>query len=145
MDNIAVQKHFIVFYSPGTFASESTEHVIGAWDVDAAVKMAGAISERHGARPYGFRFITRGRGADDLNSREIASSPFYYLGGRIETREEVEARNDPKEETLRWNMRANDIKRIVINDNSWRFTAALKDDDVVLDVKLPQKDPADGK
>jgi hypothetical protein len=134
-----MKKHFVEFYSPGTFVSEVSGRPINSWNVDKAVEMAMAIKERYGARPYGFRFTTRERGENDLDSHESAKSNLYYLGGRVETREEVEARNDPKEEILRSNMRINDISRIIINDNSWRFTAELNDDDVILDVKFPAK------
>lgn len=131
-----IEKHFVIFASPGTFVSETTERPIDSWDVEKAVDMARTVLERHNARPYGFYFTTRTRGPEDLDSKVTATSPLYYLGGRVETREEVEARNDPKEEILRSNLRANDVEKIIINDNSWRFTAALKPTDVVLDVDL---------
>lgn len=133
-----MEKHFVTFYSPGTFVSETTERSIDSWDVATAIEMARAVTERHGATPYGFRFTTRGRADDELDSRVIAKSNFYYLGGRIETLADVEARNDPKERILRENMRGNGWDRIIINDNSWRFTAGLNPDDVVLDVDMKQ-------
>lgn len=133
-----MEKHFVTFYSPGTLVSETSERPIESWDVDAAMQMAHDITERYNATPYAFRFSTRSRGTDDLDSKVTASSPLYYLGGKIETLAEVEARNDPKEEILRSNMRGNGYSRIIVNDNSWRFTGALKDDDVVLDFK-PKK------
>lgn len=130
--------HFVTFYSPGTFVVEETTKSIASWDVDKAVKMAGEIVERYGARPYAFKFSTRSRSAADLDSKVSRTSCLYYLGGRIETREEVEARNDPKEDILRFNMRANDIDRILVNDNSWRNRSPLNKDDIVLDVTLPK-------
>lgn len=132
-----MKANFVTFYSPGTFVSESDEQPIESWDVDEAVKRAGAIKQRHGARPYGFKFTRRGRGPDDLDSKEIAHSPMYYLGGRIETRAEVEARNDLKEHVLRFNMSINNIERVIINDNSYRSTFPFGGDDVLLDVTLP--------
>lgn len=140
MSKIEVQKHFVTFYSPGTFTSETSDREVESWDVGAAKKMAHGINERYGATPYAFRFSTMGRGARDLNSKEIATSPLYYLGGRIETLAEVEARNDPKEEILRSNMRGNGWHKIIVNDNSWRVTQPLKDTDVILDWK-PRKKP----
>lgn len=134
----AMVKHFVTFYSPGTFVAESSSHEIAGWDVDAAVKLAGAIKERYNARPYGFRFTTRERGPKDFESKQTAESNLYYLGGRIETLAEVEARNDPKEEILRNNMRCNGFDRVVVNDNSWRWTQPLREGDVVLDVTLPE-------
>lgn len=138
-----MEKHFVTFYSPGTFFSEDTTKPVEAWDVDAAVEMARGIKERYGATPYGFRFTTRGRADDELDSKVIAKSPFYYLGGRIETKAEVFARNDPKENILRANMEGNGYDRIIINENSWRFTAGLNADDVVLDVDLRAADTGD--
>ena len=131
-----VKKHFVEFFSPGTFFSEVSAKEIDSWDVDKAIEMARHIVERYNARPYGFRFITRKRNKQDLDSHVSKASGIYYLGGKIETREEVEARNDPSEEILRSNLRTNNISRIVINTNSWKFTAGLNDEDTVLDVDM---------
>lgn len=134
-----IQKHFVTFFSPGTFVSETSEKPIEAWDVEAAKALAVDIHERHNARPYGFRFTTRSRGDDDLDSRVTATSPLYYLGGTIRTLEDVERDDRPEEKILRSNMRNNDIKRVVENNNSWRFTGPLNDDDVVLDFAFPAR------
>lgn len=134
-----MERHFVEFMSPGTFFPEVTSKPIDAWDVDAAVVMAAEIVERYGARPFGFRFITRSRTDADLDSKQTACSAIYYLGGTIHSAEEVLSRDDPKEAVLRTNIRSNGIKRIIVNDNSWRFTAELNDDDVVLDVTLPPR------
>lgn len=134
-----MEKHFVTFYSPGTLMSEVLVKPIDAWDVEAATEMARSIMERHGATPYGFRFTTRSRGDDDLDSKVSKTSPTYFLGGRIETLEEVEARDDPNEKILRFNMRSNGWSRIVVNDNSWRVTQPLEDGDVVLDFTPPAK------
>lgn len=131
-----MEKHFVTFYSPGSFVSEETIRPVDSWDVDAAVEMAHTIVERHGARPYGFRFSTRSRSDDELDSKVVRSSGLYWLGGRVETLAEVEARNDPKEEILRANMRCNGYEKIVTNDNSRRFTYPLREGDTVLDVTL---------
>lgn len=127
-----MKKHFVVFYSPGTFFAESTTKEIDAWDVNQAKEMARVIKERHGATPYGFQFITRGRTDEDLDSKVIDRSPMYYLGGKVETYEEVVARNDPKEEILRSNMKCNGYDRIITNTNSWKITQPLGDNDIVL-------------
>lgn len=131
-DDIKVVAHFVTFYSPGTFVAEMTEQPIHSWDVDCAVAMAADIRERHGARCYGFRFSTRGRTAEELDSREIAKSPMYYIGGKVETRAEVEARNDPNEDILRLNMRCNGYDRIWVSTQGWKWTQPLHADDVVL-------------
>lgn len=136
-----VQQHFVEFCSPGTFVPETTCKPVDAWDVETAKTMALSIAERHGARPYGFYFLTRSRGEDDLDSKETASSNFYYLGGRVETLDQVRERADPKDRILLSNMGKNDIAKIVINDNSWRFTAELRETDVILDFEMPAREP----
>lgn len=128
-----MEKHFVEFYSPGTFVSESTDVPIDSWDVLQAVAMSYDIKERHNATPYCFRFITRSRTDNELDSKVTSQSMFYYLGGKVETYEEVCDRNDPSEETLRWNMRVNKYNRIITNTNSWKITLPLNDTDIVLD------------
>lgn len=129
----AIAQHFVTFYSPGTFVAETNSEPVGSWNVNAAIKRARTILQRYNATPYGFRFTTRGRGSDDLDSREIAKSPFYWLGGRIETLAEVEARATDKDRILLSNMRSNGYDKIITNDNSWRWTQPFTDDDVRLD------------
>lgn len=128
-----MERHFVTFYSPGTFVAETTTKPIDSWNIEVAKEMAHTILERHNATPYAFRFSTRRRTDKDLDSKEVAESCLYHLGGRIETLAEVEARNDPKEEILRSNMRSYGYDRIVVNDNSWRSTQPLQKSDVVLD------------
>ncbi len=134
-----VSQHFVTFYSPGSFVAEETTKPVDSWDIEAAKQMAMTVLQRYNATPYGFRFYTRGRGPQDLDSKEIATSPFYWLGGKIETLAEVEARNDPKERILRENMRCNRWDRIITNTNSWRWTQPLRDTDVVLDFTPPAR------
>jgi len=131
-----MKQHFVHFLSPGTFVAEETVKPIKAWDEKLAVAMARSIKERYNARPYGFQFSTRERGDKDLDSKEVKRSGTYYLGGKVETLAEVEARNDPKEDILRSNMRDNGWNKIVTNTNSWRWTQPLRKGDKVLDVKL---------
>jgi ATP sulfurylase len=131
-----VKKHFVTFYSPGTFMAEESTQEIDSWDVDKAVKLAKKVKERYGARPYGFQFSTRERGPDDFNSKETKRSGTYYLGGKVWTLAQLEKKADPKEEILRSNMRGNGWDKVVVNDNSWRWTQPLQKNDTVLDVKL---------
>jgi hypothetical protein len=128
-----MEKHFVTFFSPGTFVAETRELPISAWDVSKAVEMSRAIKERYGATPYGFQFSTRARGPDDLDSKVSATSGTYYLGGRIETLADVQKRADPKESILLSNMACNGIERIIVNDNSWRFTGEFKEGDMLLE------------
>jgi hypothetical protein len=130
-----VKAHFVTFYSPGTFCAEDTTKPIASWDTDEACRMAHDIVERHAATPYGFRFSTRERGPNDLDSKETAHSPVYYLGGTVRTAEQVLAGTDPREDILRSNVKCNGYKRIITNSNSWKFTGAMHDGDVVLDWK----------
>ena len=119
-----MHKHFVTFFSPGTFVAETTTKPITSWNVGAARAMATTITERYGARPYGLQFSTRSRGDDDLDSKVTDKSPMYYLGGQVRTIEEVEP-----DSTLYWNMKSNHYSR-VITTNGW--TQPLNDEDVVL-------------
>lgn len=130
---MAMQQHFVTFYSPGTFVAETTTKPIDGWNVDDAVAMAALIEERHNAHPYGFQFTTRGRNDDELDSKIIAKSPMHYIGGKVETREEVFARNDPGEGILRSNMECNGYDRIWTSTRGWKWTQPLKADDIVIE------------
>lgn len=128
-----IEKHFVVFESPGTFLAETTAKPIDSWDVEQAKKLAHDIVERYNATPYGFRFITRTRGPEDLDSHVSARSGMYYLGGEIQTLAEIEAANRPEDKILLCNMRANKWNRVISNCNSWPITLPLTEDDTVLE------------
>ncbi len=128
-----VHQHFVTFYSPGTFVSETNEKPIDSWDTNKACDMAKSVTQRYNATPYGFRFSTRSRGEGDLDSKETHISPMYYLGGTVETLAQVKRRATEKDRILIANMEGNKWGRIITNTNSYRFTANLQEDDVVLE------------
>ena len=125
-------KHFVEFLSPGTFLAETSERPIASCNVDEAKRMVRSIKERYGATPYGFRFLTRSRGAKDLDSKIVKRSGVYFLGGKIETQDDIRRRGDPKEAILLSNMECNGWEKVVTNSNSWKWTQLLGPDDVVL-------------
>lgn len=128
-----MQQHFITFFSPGTFVDEITTLPVDAWDPVVGKSMAEKSRERHGAKPYAFQFTTRGRRQDELDSKVIATSPRYFIRGKVRTLEQVAADADPNEHILLRNMENNDIARVVETRNSWRHTAPMMPGDVVLD------------
>lgn len=138
-----LKQHYVIFVSPGTFFAETTQKEIDSWNVDEAINMAYSISERHGATPYGFNFITRGREDNELDSKKIDESNFYYLGGEIQTLEEIKARNDVADRTLIGNMEDNGWDRVIVNSNSYKATLPLRKDDIVLQFD-PRKKPSSG-
>ena len=127
-----MKQHFVTFYSPGSFVNEETTKPIDKWDINQAKEMALTIIERYNATPFAFEFSTRQRKKKDLDSKEIERSPRYWLGGKIETLAEVEARATEKDTILVSNMRNNGYKKVITNNNSWKYTAPFKDDDIVL-------------
>lgn len=127
-----MEKHFVTFYSPGTFFHEETTKPIASWNVATAKKMARKIVERYNAKPFGFRFCTRTRGEQDLDSKVAKESPMYYLGGQVETLEQVKARATKKDSILVSNMEGNQWDRVITNANSYKVTQPLMADDVVL-------------
>jgi hypothetical protein len=137
-DNTMI-KHFVRFYSPGTFVAETTEKPIEEWNVSKAIGMVKGIKERYGATPYGFKFITRFRTDDELDSREVKDSNMYFLGGEIFTLKDLKDRNDPNDSTLISNIESNKWDRVIVNTNSWKWTQPLMKDDVVLDYQKEGK------
>ena len=127
-----ITQDYVVFYSPGTFVSETNEEKIDSLDIKKAIKMSKNIKQRYGATPYGFSFSTRGRKKGELYSREIKRSGTYYLGGKILTLPDIKKRNDPNDIILISNMEINKIKKVVENCNSWKVIMELKDEDMVL-------------
>lgn len=128
-----MKRHYVTFMSPGTFMAESTTKEIESWDVKAAQAMAEAITERYGAIPYGFYFSTRERGCAEWEPKQTATSPMYYLPHcKVETLEQIEARNNPKESVLLSNMRGNGYSRVIRTTKGWQWTQPLHDTDVVL-------------
>lgn len=127
-----MQKHFVTFYSPGTFVAETSERPIDSWDIDTAKAMAAGITERYGATPYGFRFTTRERTQDELDSREVARSKMYYLNCQVFTLEDIERRDDPRDHILLSNMRCNGYTKVVQPVAGWKWTQPLNDGDIVL-------------
>jgi hypothetical protein len=134
--------HYVTFYSPGTFFPETTTKRIGSWDIKEAIRLSKDVVERYSAKPYGFRFSTSivsspvpdGEGGFlKVDPKEIATSPFYFLGGRIRTYEQVMADNLPGESILRDNIRFNKWNMVVENTNSFRSTHPFVKGDVLLD------------
>lgn len=133
MSDIAVQKHFVEFYSPGTFMSETSRKEIDSWDTAKAIEMMGSIVERYGARPYGFRFLTYGRSANELDSHEVARSHTYYVNCDILTKDEILADDDPRFKIMRANVECNGIKRIARTRSGWLGHYPMSDADEVIE------------
>lgn len=139
-----MRKHQVTFYSPGTLFSESSTYDIESWDTAKAVELSERVVERYGAKPYGFVFetiitakdIPDGEGGTlKVQSKLAEKSGIHFLGGRLETYDEVIARNDKKEDILRSNMRCNDMWIICINDNSWRSTIPFDENCRIVNAK----------
>lgn len=128
-----MKKHFVVFYSPGTLISETTEKEINSWNIKQAVKMSFDIKERHNSTPYGFRFITKGRTDKELDSKIIKKSGVYYLGGKVYTLKEIKDRDDPDDRILISNMEFNGYN-VIENNNSWKTTVPFYKEDILLNM-----------
>ena len=93
------------------------------------------VTERYGATPYGFKFLTKSRGDDDLDSSVSAKSCMYYLSGKVETLEEVKARATDRDRILVSNMEINGYDRIVTSTRGFSWTQPLNEGDVVLETE----------
>ena len=138
-------KHFVKFLSPVKFVSEESELPIDSWNIEVAMSLAHSIVERYGATPYGFYFLTRTRGENDLDSHISDKSPMYFLGGKVETLAEVKARATDDDSILISNMEGNKYTRIITSGNSCSYTAPLSDDDIVLEWTPKKGESKEGK
>lgn len=129
-----MEKHFVTFYSPGTMFAETSSKEIDSWDVDKAIEISKEIKERHSAVPYGFKFTTRGREDDELDSKQIAKSGMYHLGGTIHTLKEIKARNMPNDQALISNMESNKWDKVIENNNSWKSVQPFRQEDTLLEL-----------
>jgi hypothetical protein len=136
------RKDFVKFLSPGSFYNETTTKEIKSWDIKEAIKMASKISERLGAKHYGFRFSTSiiskdvpdGEGGFlEVLPKQVATSGTYFLGGYLETLDQVEKRADPKEDILLSNMHCNGWFVVCVNSNSYRSTTPFDENSTLLD------------
>jgi nicotinate-nucleotide pyrophosphorylase len=64
-----------------------------------------------------------------LDSKVSATSGFYFLKGRVETLEQIEARGDKSDRILLDNMKCNGWNQVVRTSS---FTLPLEKGDVVL-------------
>jgi len=136
------ETHYVEFFSPGTFMSESTRKKIDAWSPTLACSLAKKIKERHGATPYGFRFVTmleakpvevEGGEKMDVLPKQVKNSGIYFITGTIRTAEEVLAGTDPEENILRSNVRCNNIPAVIENCNSYKSTMPFEKQDLLVD------------
>jgi hypothetical protein len=136
------RKHYVTFYSPGSFFAESTTAQIESWDPIKATQMSAGIVERYGSKPFGFRFDTRlvsdpvpdGEGGTlRVAPKVVETSGMYHINGTVETLDDLEKRADPREDILRSNMRCNRMVLVVVTTSSYRSTQAFDVADVVVD------------
>jgi hypothetical protein len=136
------RKHTVTFYSPGTLFSEQSEKDIDSWDTKKAIEMAESILERYNAKPYAFVFrtykthapVSDGEGGTlEVRPKKEKESGYYFLGGKLETYDDVLARNLDSENILRSNMRGNEYWIVCINTNSFKSTMPFGEDDKIVD------------
>lgn len=109
------------FYSPGSFFSETTRRAVDSMDLPEACSIASEVNERHGARPFGFRF-------EDGNGDSL--SGMHYIEGEVLTYDEIE--DKPVNRILRSNIKSNMGGVIVITRRGFRHTAEFKPTDLVV-------------
>ena len=127
-----MKKHFVTFYRPGTFVAETVVREVDGWNLDEARNAYDNLDDFMRTNCYGFQFFTKGRADDELDSKVTDRSAMYYLGGKVETYEDVQSRTNGYS-TLLSNMKSNGYDRVITNVPSG-WTQPLRDDDVVLPV-----------
>src|ERR1051326_1239145 len=132
------EKHYAVFYSPGTFVCEESSRPVSEWSTRQAVAAAETIRERYNAKPFGFRFRTHlesppipdGRGGTmDVEPKPLKESGLHWLGGTLLLYDDVP--DDKEHSILRSNMLCNDMPVVIEKRNSFRYTGQFGPDDVI--------------
>ena len=129
-----MKKHFVKFMSPGSFLAEETVKEIDDWDVFKAIEMAKDIIERYHAKPYGFKFFTRERNDDELDSKVTQQSGTYYINGVIETLEDIKAKGDPNNRILISNMENNGWNKVVTTHSPYKWTQPFGENDHIVSI-----------
>lgn len=115
-----MSKYRVTFLSPGTFVSEQTTREVEGDDRDVVAKSAAiaqTITERYGARPYGF---------------QIEGRKGTYFFGSLRCAADL----DPKEHAiLLSNMEANDWPLVVVYSGSFRSHHPFEANDTLIDLK----------
>jgi hypothetical protein len=137
-----MRKHYVTFYSPGTFFAETRAVPIDAWDPVKAVAMSNGVEERYGAKPYAFQFSTYlepdtvpdgERGLAEVRPKLIEEGPLHYIGGQVDTYDDICHRENPDDMILLSNMRGNGFWVTVTNRRSYRTTRPFEPTDLIVD------------
>lgn len=117
------KERFAVFYSPGTFFSESNSiEIKGKIDLKALCKQAKSIVQRYNATPYGFMI-------QDGNGETL--SGMYYITGELIFFHNVP--DDSSNSIFMSNMRSNNMPIAIENKNSYKFIGSFNEKDVIVD------------
>lgn len=136
-----MRKNYVTFYSPGTLFAEIRTVPIEQWDPTVAVGMSNDVEERYGARPYAFQFSTYlevdpvpdGEGGyADAGPKRLTTTGMYYIGGRVDTYDDIRHREDPSDLILLSNMRGNGFWIAVTNERTWRVTHPFEPKDFLV-------------
>lgn len=126
-------KIFVEFFSPGSFVAEKDSMPIDSYNIEKACEMSKTITQRYDAKPYGFRFVTRSRGDNDLDSHISDTSAMYYIDGTVLSLEELETRGDPRDRILISNMKSNKWSHVVRTFSPYLWTQPLERGDKIVD------------
>jgi len=125
-----LEKHFVSFYSPGSFSCEFITEEIDRWDVKKACERAKALKKECGMTPIAFDFRTRRREDDELDSKLVKKSPIYHINGKIIDISQV------KDEDLLSAMRLGNFKSIVQTYNGIDHNEMFAEGDQILEINF---------
>jgi hypothetical protein len=138
---MTTKKHYVTFYSPGSFCDEMREVEIHGWSPPLAVELSRKVVERYGSRPYGFSFCTKivsdkipdGFGGElSVEPKTVEKSGMYYVNGKMKTIEDVKAENDPGNRILIANMESNGWSCVVETNNGFKHTSVFNNGDQIV-------------
>lgn len=124
-----VKKHFVKFFSPGSFVDEVSVYEIEDWDTKKAILISKKVNERYNSKPFAFIFITKENDGTTLDSRTTAKSGLYYLNGEIKTLQNIIDENNNENRILISNMKNNGWKKVIITNTPWKKVSIFDDNE----------------
>ena len=129
----------VTYYSPGTFFAESSSKEFDTFDLSKFVSHSANVSERHGAKPYGFSVeklelpVTlpkMGTFKVVVEPKVLETSGIYYITGEIIFSEDIV---DKDKDIFKSNLENNSDGVGIVNKNSYLFHGMFSKDDFIVD------------
>ena len=128
-----IKQHFVTFKSPGMATAEHTTKEITPGTRSRPLRWPTTYWNATAPSPTASTSPPGPAPPQELDSKNIAKSGTYFMGGKIQTLQEVMA-NPTGNKTLIENMKGNHWDQVVTVTKGHQWTSPILKDDAVLDM-----------